>query len=158
MSGLRGKEQIDWARRNRMHSSVSFHHNLIRLFPPEKYTKTHPQFFPLRDGKRYLPPTNQTHAWQPCFSADGIVEEAVKNINNYFFENPEETYYSLGVNDGGGYCECERCNLKDSGKKNFLGFPDFSDRYYTWANAVVEGVLKKYPDKWFGTLAYSEVL
>lgn len=157
MSGFKGEAQTTWARRNRIFPAVSFHHNLLNLFPPEKYTKTHPNFFPIQNGKRYLPPTNQTQSWQPCFSADGIVEEAVKNICDYFSQYPWRTSYSLGINDGAGFCECERCKSKYSGKKNFLGLQDLSDRYFEWANAVVEGVLKKYPDKWFGCLAYSHI-
>ncbi|MBW1673128.1 MAG: DUF4838 domain-containing protein, partial [Deltaproteobacteria bacterium] len=121
LSGLRGKEQKSWARRNRMHGRVRFHHNLLRLFPPEKYTKIYPKFFPIIRGRRYLPPTNRTHGWQPCFSAPGIVEEAIKNICNYFSEHPKETSYSLGVNDSSGYCECKECRERDNGKKNFLG-------------------------------------
>ena len=157
LSGLPNETQQTWARRNRMHSRISFHHNLIRLFPPEEYTKIHPEFFPIINGKRYLPPTNSTHSWQPCFTAPGIVGEAIKNINKYFDEHPEATYYSLGVNDGSGHCECERCRARDSGQNNYLGRRDVSDRYFEWANAVVEGVLKKHPNKWFGCLAYSEL-
>jgi hypothetical protein len=77
LSGLRGNGQTMWARRNRMHGRIQFHHNLLRLFPPEEYTKAHPEFFPIINGKRYLPPTNDTHRWQPCFTAPGIVDEAV---------------------------------------------------------------------------------
>jgi len=90
-------------------------------------------------------------------SAPGVVEEAVKNICEYFAAHSEETSFSLGVNDNGGHCECEACRAKDSGQKNFLGVKDLSDRYYEWADAVSKGVLTKYPDKWFGCLAYSEV-
>jgi len=156
-SGLAGSAQTTWARRNRMHGRVSFHHNLHCLFPPETYTKTHPQFFPLRNGKRYFPPTNNTHGWQPCFSAEGIVDEAIKNICRYFDQHPGATSYSLGVNDSGGHCECAQCQAMDSGQKNFIGLRDVSDRYYGWCNRVVEGVLKKHPDKFFGCLAYSGV-
>lgn len=159
-SGKRDNDLARWAYRNRMHGRVKFHHNLLRLFPPEKYTTTHPEFFPIVKGKRFLPPTNDwswKNRWQPCFSAPGIVEEAIKNICQYFSEHPEETSYSLGVNDGRRHCECEKCLARDSGKKNFLGYKDLSDRYFEWANAVVEGVLKKYPDRWFGCLAYSNI-
>ena len=156
-SGLPNDVQMTWARRNRMHSRVQFHHNLIRLFPPEEYTKTHPEFFPLRDGKRFLPADNSVHGWQPCFTAPGLVDEAVKNICRYFREHPEATSYSLGVNDSSGHCQCPACQALDAGGKNFLGFRDCSDRYYGWCNRVVEGVLKQYPDKVFGCLAYSEV-
>jgi hypothetical protein len=157
LSGLRGEVQSTWARRNRMHGRIQFGHNLINLFPPEKYTRTHPEFFPIREGKRYLPPDNKTHGWQPCFSATGIAEEAIKNIGDYFAQHPEATSYSLGVNDGLGYCECDKCLAKISDRRNFLGYRDSSDVYFTWANRVVEGVLKRYPDKWFGCIAYREV-
>jgi len=156
-SGLQGPAQSTWARRNRMHGRVSFHHNLIHLFPPETYKKSHPEFFPLRKGKRFLPATNSTHGWQPCFSADGLVEEAIKNINRYFDQNPSVPSYSLGVNDSGGHCQCQRCRAQDPNEKNFLGRRDVSDRYFAWCNRVIEGVLKKHPDKVFGCLAYSEV-
>ena len=46
-SGLSGEWQTKWARRNRMHGRVSFHHYLLHVFPPESYTKTHPDFFPV---------------------------------------------------------------------------------------------------------------
>ena len=157
LSGLHGDAQATWARRNRMHGRVSFHHNLVRLFPPETYTKTHPHFFPIREGTRYLPPTNNTHAWQPCFAAEGIVDEAVKNICRYFDEHPDVSSYSLGVNDSGGHCECRKCQAEDTGRNNFLGLRDVSDRYFRWCNEVIAGVLERHPDKFFGCLAYSHV-
>ncbi len=156
-SGLRGSAWLTWARRNRMHRRVEFHHNLIRLFPPETYTRTHPEFFPIKKGERFLPPTNDTHGWQPCFTAPGLVDEAIKNIVRHFDENPEAESYSLGVNDSGGHCECDNCRARDPGEKNFIGRDHLSDRYFEWANAVVEGVLKQHPDKFFGCLAYSEI-
>ncbi len=156
-SGLKGRAQLTWARRNRMHGRVQFHHQLLRLFPPETYTKTHPEFFPIRDGKRYLPANNNTHGWQPCFSAPGIVAEAVKNIKAHFAKHPDATSYSLGVSDSAGHCQCAACQAKDPGGVNFIGIRDVSDRYFEWCNAVVVGVLKDYPDKWFGCLAYRQV-
>lgn len=157
LSGLKGPEQTLWARHNRMHGQIKFHHNLFHLFPPAIYTKTHPAFFPVIKGKRYLPQDGSEHVWQPCFSAPGLVDEAVKNICDYFAKHPEEMSYSLGVNDSGGHCECDVCRAKTGGMKNFLGLRNMSDPYFEWTNAVVEGVLKQYPDKWFGLLAYSEV-
>jgi len=155
LSGLSGEAQTTWARRQRLHGRLNFHHNLLNLFPPEQYTKTHPEFFPIIKGRRFLPPDNKTQGWQPCFSAKGIEEEAIKNIRAYFSQRPAETSYSLAVNDSGGHCECPECAKQE--KKNFLGYHDSSDVYYAWVNRVVNGVLEKYPDKWFGCLAYREV-
>ncbi len=155
-SGLSGP-QITWARRNRMHGRVQFHHNLQRLIAPEKYGTTHPEFFPIRKGERYIPANSNTHGWQPCFSAPGLAEEAAKTICAYFDEHPDVESYSLGVIDSSGHCECEKCLALDPEEKNFLGRRDCSDRYFGWCNQVVERVLQRHPDKWFGCLAYSEV-
>ena len=155
-SGLASSQQLTWARRNRMHGSIAFHHNLHRLFPPSKYGKSHPEFFPMRKGERYIPTGDDIHGWQPCFAAEGIVDEAVKNICAYFKANPEATSYSLGVIDSSGHCECEACRALDPEEPNFLGRRNVSRRYFTFCNAVVERVLEKYPDKYFGCLAYSE--
>ncbi|MGD0626639.1 MAG: DUF4838 domain-containing protein [Thermodesulfobacteriota bacterium] len=156
-SGLKGEPQVTWARRNRMRGRIQFHHNLYRLFPPETYVKTHPEYFPLRNGKPYLPSSNNDQSWQPCFSAHGIVQEAVRNILDYFAQHPEATSYSLGINDSGNFCEKDQDRNGPKNDKNLLGYRDFSNPYFRWANGVAEGVLKEYPDKWFGCLAYQEV-
>jgi len=156
-SGLVGDTQQTWARHNRMHGRVNFHHNLLHVFPSETYAKTHPEFYPLRNGERFLPADNNAEGWQPCFTAPGIVEEAVANINAYFDAHPDATSYSLGTNDSSGYCQCERCLAHVPDAKNSLGLADYSDLFYDWANHVIAGVLAKHPDKWFGCLAYSEV-
>ena len=156
-SGLRGSAMSEWGRRNRLHGRVAFHHNLWRVIPPKTYGKTHPHFYPMRDGKRFVPPPDETAHWQPCFTADGLVEEAAKNIIAYFDAHPDADSFSLGVNDSSGHCECEACTALDPDEPNFLGRRNVSDRYFAWCNAVVERVLKKYPGRRFGCLAYSEV-
>lgn len=144
-----------WSRRNRNNSVlIPNGHNLNALFPPSKYAKSHPEFFPILNGTRYIPPADAIDNWQPCFSADGIVEEASKNIKQYFKTHPGTNSFSLGMNDTNRFCECDRCRLKEDPEPNFLGFRNFSDSYFEWANQVVESVVKEYPDTWFGALAY----
>ena len=160
-------EQGLWAKRNRMRERVKFHHNLWRLFPPEKYGQTHPEFFPVLRGKRFVPQpapgktleqdVSAQIGWQPCFTAPGSVAEAVEAICGSFGKNPQAASYSFGVNDSGGHCECPTCMALDSGRKNALGMRDASTSYYTWCNEVARGVNAKYPDACFGLLAYSEV-
>jgi len=155
------RDHLAWMRTARMpwrYNRVSFHHSLGgNLLPPTTYGKTHPEFFPMRGGKRIVP-TNLLN-WQPCFSAPGIVEEAARNIIRHFEQNPSmPRTYSLGINDGGGgWCQCGACRSRYSGRENTLGIPDYSDIYYAWCNEVIELVLKKYPDAWFGCLAYNNV-
>lgn len=158
-SGLRGPAQGEWARRNRMHGRISFHHNLGEtVLPPERFRDTHPEFFPMKDGQtRYLPADGDYVAWQPCFSAPGSVEAAVESISAVFRANPTLTSFSLGVNDSSGHCRCPECLQRVPAEKNFLGLDNYSELYYDWCNRVIEGVLREFPDKWFGCLAYSEV-
>ncbi len=158
-------EQALWARRNRMHDRVQFHHNLWRLFLPEDVTAVHPDFYPVLDGKRFLPvpAAGKTTAqdvqaqvsWQPCFTAPGSVEAAVRNITEYFAKNPLATSYSLGINDTNRYCTCPACEARDGGRVNVIGVRDVSASYYTWCNAIAAGVRARYPDKWLGLLAYN---
>ncbi|MBF0432514.1 MAG: DUF4838 domain-containing protein [Fibrobacteria bacterium] len=156
-SGIYGEGGL-WAKRNRRHSRINFHHHLNAIFPVSKYGNTHPEFYPLLSGERYIPSSDADKSnWQPCFTAPGSVEEAVSNINAYFDANPAVSSYSLGVNDRLGYCECDNCKAKNGTNTNYLGLPDYSPSYYSWANAIVTGVLKTHPDKWFGCLAYNNV-
>lgn len=155
-------EKSLWARRNRMQTRMRFHHNLLRLFPPESYAQTHPEFSPILKGSRYLPKNNKVEGWQPCFTEPGTVSEAIKNICAYFKAHPDATSYSLGLNDGAGksssgHCECKRC-LEAVGDApiNFVGRKNRSDLYYAWCNRVIAGVLEQHPHKHFGCLAYSE--
>jgi len=137
---------------------MSFHHNLARkLFPTEIYKKKRPEFFPLIGGKRLLPRWVERHKWQPCFSSPGVLAEAVKNITRYFDKNPAAATFSLGINDTGAdrWCQCEACQALYDGRTNSLGKPDYSDVYYGWCGRVIEAVLAKHPDKWFGCLVYN---
>jgi Domain of unknown function (DUF4838) len=147
-----------WAYRMRYNSRVKFHHNLAGLLPPSKYTKSHPEFFPVIDGKRHLPSEDISHRYQPCFTTDSV-DEAVKNIINEFAKVKTNNYtYSLGVNDIGGYCECPKCREKNCSGRNFLGLENCSNLYYPWVNKIASRVSQKYPDAKFGLLAYCNVI
>lgn len=153
-----------WQRPLRMHHRTDKSHNLWRLFWAEDYLESHPHFFPMdRAGNRMdrVPGyTRHTAAsWQPCFSADGLVEEAVASITEYFELNPEATGYypvfSLGINDGtNNFCHCPECEALISGETNIHGLSDQSDAYFQWASKVAEGVAEKYPHHHLVTLAY----
>lgn len=158
LGGLRDEWTNLWARRNKMHDRIKFHHNLYNLFPPDRYATTHPDFFPIIRGKRFFPgPQHLKKNWQICFSNPNTISVAVNNIKEYFGKHPEATSFSLGVNDSGGFCECPQCLAAVGSKINYLGLKNYSELYYRWANAVVTEVLREYPDKWFGCLAYSQV-
>ncbi|MBP1991889.1 DUF4838 domain-containing protein [Paenibacillus eucommiae] len=139
----------EWARRNRMHDNLQFHHNMDTLFDPKVF-KDHPEYYP--GG---VVPTH-AYEWQPCLN-DQTAEAAIQRIMEYFDKNPDEISYSLGINDSRIYCEIDPGHPDYPGEVNSIGAVDMSDVYYPWVNKVVEGVLKQYPGKYFGLLAYANV-
>src|SRR5690606_21511721 len=141
-----------WGRNNRLRNRVEFHHNLRNLFNSETINKTHPQFLPLIDGKRYVPTNRRDWNWQPNFQARGIDSYSANKIIQYFKQNPEATSFSLGVNDGHNFD-----SRNSSGKRNYIGVEDYSDAYYSWVNKTVSMVNRSLPGKKFGLLAYNRV-
>ncbi len=139
-----------------------FNHNMWRIFPAEKYSGPEwiDKVMPLRNGKRFVPEKKSYSLWQPCFGNPATVDEAVKNINEYLDAHPSMKTYSLAINDLGGFCECENCLKQNGGsRKNVFqkGYGNFSNLFYAWAGKVIDGVLKKHPDIFFGCCAYREV-
>lgn len=149
------EKQLDWAYHNGWHWNFQFHHNLNVILPISKYGATNPEFYPIVNGQL---PASPHSGWNPCFTAPGIVEESIAVIVEYFNQHPDQRSYSLGVNDVGGFCEADPNHPQYPGEYNDFGYVDLSNIYYTWVNAVVEGVREVHPDKWFGLLAYREVI
>ena len=143
-------------------SANFFNHNMWRIFPAEKYSRPEwlDKVMPLRDGKRFIPKPKAYSLWQPCFGNPATVDEAMKNICEYLDKHPEMKTFSMSINDLGGFCECENCLKQNGGRrKNTFqkGYGNFSNLFYDWAGKVIDGVLKKHPDVWFGCTAYREV-
>lgn len=154
-----GAAQGEWYRRNRGHvdpygpgTRMRFLHNLHAVVPVAKYYDDHPEWYP---GGR-LP--KGVGGWQPSMTAEGTVEAAAAEITAWFDANPDETVFSLGINDGGGvtggWVEGAADHPDNPGRLNTARFLHMSDLYFAWVNRVVELVLAVHPDKWFGCLAY----
>ncbi|MBF0450518.1 MAG: DUF4838 domain-containing protein [Candidatus Magnetomorum sp.] len=154
ISGLIEQHQ-QWKQRHRIHERIRFMHNLHNIFPVDPYLKTHPHLFPHKNSKPNVP--YPTIGWQPCVQEPDAITIAVQHINTYFQKNPSEQSYSLGPNDAitsnSGYCISDQEALQH----NAWGYPYVSDRYFQWANQVVQTVLRTHPNKFFGTLAYMEL-
>lgn len=147
-----------WGRRNKLRSHVDFHHNLKELLPPSRFGVSNPEFFPILDGKRVIPPDDEYFRWQPNFSAPGIADAAAAEIIAHFDKHPDKTSYSLGINDSHQFDESAESKARRSGRLNMIGLEDVSDDYYPWVNEVAAKVLERHPGKRFGLLAYLEVL
>lgn len=149
-----------WAERSRMRNRVNFHHSIWNFFHPSQYGKTHPEYYPVINGKRFIPETDSEDSWhtfQPCFTASGSPQAAADYIRKIRQQNPQETSFSFGVNDGFGFCECSQCRKFDNCGKNSEGFYNNSNTYYNWCNSVIKELGKPFQNISFGCLAYYNV-
>ncbi len=122
-----------------------FIHTYSKLIPAEKYFKTHPEFFPLIDGKRF---SSTPHKGQLCYTAPGLAEEIAGRLEEAIKQNPHARIYSVSSNDNRvANCECPRCQalIKRDG---------IPGAQLDLANRVADLLAKKYPDILISTLAY----
>jgi len=146
----------------KLHRRDHFHHNLVNIIPPSKYGKTHPEYFPLINGKRFVPPENRKYDSQPCISNPDVQKLVIDAAKTYFKTNPEESCYSLGMNDSGKYCQCENCQKLSDKFRVPAGTSQTVTKhmrnayaFFRFYNQVAEEIEKDYPDKRLGCLAYA---
>jgi len=150
-----------WRRRIRITShgaSVPFNrysHNLARIVQIRKHALTHPEYFPLRNGRRFIP--TKHYSWQPCTTNPLVVPLAVQAARDWWKKIPRANYFSVGMNDGRGWCECEHCTALDVPGRAFRGRDVKSERYFTFVRQVAEAVRETEPEKYISCIAYSNV-
>ncbi len=149
-------EYADFARRNHQGGvAMSMGHNLYRIIPPAKYGKTHPEYFPLIGGARFVPPPTQTHNWQPCTSNPDVIRIAVEAARKYFDQRPDAWSFSLSPNDGYGWCQCEKCQALDPPEYRNQPNRGKGRRMLIFANAVARELAKTHPGKRVCFYAYA---
>ncbi len=96
------------------------------------------EYFALRDGKR----TTRQH----CLSNPKLVEFAVNAVRE-MRKKGRGPIIGMGPNDGGGFCQCDKCRALDGGDFDpFSNEPSVTDRYVWFFNQVLKGVEAEYPD------------
>ncbi len=111
-------------------------HTFHRFIPEEKYFKTHPEFFALRNGRRV--PT------QLCLTNPKVFELVKKEVAALIEQYPGLNVISVSQNDNTQYCQCEKCNAIDTKEDSPVGS-------IIW---FVNKIAKEFPDKQISTLAY----
>ena len=156
-----GKGASRWALRNRLSSdgrgTISNHSDGFRvMFPPSKYFEDHPEYYPLINGKRSR--GNGSTDWQLCTSNPAVIKATIAKGREFYQHNPELwKWFSVGVNDGGGWCGCPQCVALDVPRPNHHGAQVVSDRYYHFVAEVARVLLKEFPERKVGVLAYESV-
>jgi len=96
------------------------------------------EFFSLNKGKR----TTRQH----CLSNPKLLEFAVNAVRE-MRKKGRGPIIGMGPNDGGGFCECEKCRALDGGDFDpFSNEPSVTDRYIWFFNQVLAKVSDEYPD------------
>ena len=126
----------------------SFYYQISSL----EYGQEHPEYFCLRDGKRWLGrkgdrrPQNKQN--QPCMTNPDVLrivtDAALKELESLSDYNN----VSLGQNDNLFYCQCPECEVINQREGTPMG------SLLSFVNSVADRVAQEYPDKIVGTLAY----
>lgn len=133
-----------------------FGHAFARLVPQEKYAKDHPEYFSLVSpanwvgGSKPDKPTRKTTpgCWQLCTSNDEVRQIIAEKLAS----NPTTDIQSISPNDGGGFCECDKCKTQDYPLQE--QFP-LTNRMYDFLADVANRVKKLNPKTKIGLFSYS---
>lgn len=110
-------------------------HALDRVVPPAKYAKTHPEYYPVRYGKRLdVSKYKRAMGWNPCISNPDMP----KLLDEYLASLKRKRNITLSVNDGGGECQCENCEAI---------YKKHGNQYIEFYKTVNDIIAKKYPGR-----------
>ena len=150
-----------WRKRNKLLRRIRHAggHAWGKMVPPAEYGPEHPEYFALVKGtrQRNWKGYNGQHGYQLCTTNPEVVRLCVDYIRRYFDAHPNTRLYSVGANDGGGFCECKRCVALDvvgASNPDFPGKPVITDRIYSFTNAIAREIKKTHPDRHVVQFAY----
>jgi hypothetical protein len=116
-------------------------HYIDKVIPVAKYAKTHPEYFALIDGKRYL----RADMPQYCMSNPDVqkivFQDALKRADQGY------PVVELGQQDGFMGCECAPC-------KAWQGTPDWGEKMWRFQREIMEKLLKARPGVQVGIACY----
>ena len=132
----------------------------VYAFPGDLYNRDGwPEaVMPIIKGKKLECPSDLYNHWQPCYSNPETARIASENIRGWLRKHPDARSITLGMNDNGGYCECDACMAMDADAEKSIFSNDprsVSASYYTFANRVAEALAGEFPTLRIGLLAYT---
>ena len=122
-------------------------HSYAKWITPEKYGKSHPEYFAFVDGARKC--AGAAGDTEPCVSNPDVIRIVTQCVLDEIAANPDVENISVSQNDNGAYCRCEKCEAINERE----GSPAAAN--ILLVNAVAEAVEKKYPRVKVGTLVYA---
>ncbi len=104
----------------------------------------HPEYFPMVRGERHNP--SKGGPWNPGMSNPDLPLLFHAYADRYFKKHPDKHGIPMGVNDGGGDCNCPDC-LALYGKHG--------NQYAAFYNMAAKRLAKSHPGKYLAFIAYS---
>ncbi len=136
----RNPEYANWHKLSSRSEWGLFVHTFNTLVPPDKYLKTHPEYYALRDGKRL--PT------QLCLSNPEVADVLIENLRTLIDQKPTLKYWSVSQSDNNRSCLCDHCVALN---KKYGGDAQRNSGAVIY---FVNKVARAFPDKMISTLAY----
>ena len=139
-----------WAARNRLNrddamyagSSVHTFHDLV----PGGDFKAHPEWFSMVDGQRLA------RGGQLCLANAELRGVVAARVRELLRARPEANIVSISQNDGGRFCQCDRCAVL------YRRYGSISGANLEFVNAVARDLQSTAPEVIVETLAYRETL
>lgn len=167
---IRWIESGDWALHNRMNVRVAVNgspvginwlwgfHTHFKLVPPEEHFDEHPEYFALVNGVRRRPQPGQ-QGRQLCLSNPEVVRLMADAVCAKLEEDPTIDILALAPQDGGGFCECDRCRaLDEQWPEDQQWHAQYSSRLAWFNNEVARLVRERHPDRLLKVGAYAMYL
>lgn len=122
-----------------------FIHTYAEMISADEYYAEHPEYFPLRDGKRI---SSTIRDGQLCYTNPDVIRIMAEKIEKAIEAEPSSLVYSVSSNDNvHDNCECESC-------QEIIKVDGISGIQLNLANEVASKLSGKYPNIKITTLAY----
>ena len=121
-------------------------HSYYKWITPEKYGKTHPEYFAMINGARQVLGTGGGP--QPCVTNPDVIDIVTQGVLEELAQHPDMRNVAVSQNDNGNYCQCPQCAAINAREESAMG------ANLTLVNAVAERIEKTHPNVMVGTLAY----
>ena len=144
-----------WMLRNKLNGArrIQCQHIWKKVMPLGAYASRHPEYFAMRDGRRVSAYRgNGGGGGQLDTTNPEVVAMFCENVKQTLRQRPDMHSHSLSLNDGGGVCQCRRCQAADEAAK--AGKGNFSDRLLMFYDACATEIGAEFPEKFFGIYAY----
>ena len=117
-------------------------HTFNTLLSPERYAKSHPEYFSMIGGKRVIEKS------QLCLTNPDVLAIVTSNVLARMRSDPTARVFGVSQNDWEQYCRCPDCAAVDAEEESNAG------TMVRFINKVAEAVERESPDAVIETLAY----